>query len=276
MRALGSNRSVTLQRWLGGGVLVLLACGEASENGGPAAGAPEASDTSGMGGPAAGAGPDAYTVCPTPIGTAEELALTPRADTGLEQLALALDAGRLTATQATYERVVADIGAIRALAPSLANIGFSPPYGYELTLNFNDAATDAMAAGRYTAWDCLLEAYRAEMQPMIDIFPYTPTFFLGGIFDMPQIADLFDQLPGVTSQIYANDVSRTLCVSREGEHYEYVVDRTNGTCDAPTAPRCTGSARHFTTNSPGAPTVLETWTAKAGEGAPAWFHDVCN
>jgi hypothetical protein len=111
---------------------------------------------------------------------------------------------------------------------------------------------------------------------MVDIFPYTPTFMLGGIFDMPQIAELFDQLPGVGAQIYVSDAERTLCVSRQGEHYEYVVDRTNGSCNAATPPRCTGSARHFETNAAGAPVVLETWTGRAGEGAPAWFHDVCN
>jgi hypothetical protein len=43
-------------------------------------------------------------VCPTPLGTAEELALTPRVDTNLELLALTLDTGHITATQATYER----------------------------------------------------------------------------------------------------------------------------------------------------------------------------
>lgn len=254
---------------------MLLACGaEAAHS---TANEREGSGTStqGPGGSAGGAAPNPFAVCPTPLGTVEELALTPRAEPSLELLALTLDAGQLTATQGTYERVVADIGRMRALAPSLATVDFWPPHdGHTLTITFGSDATEALSAGTYTAWDCLLEAYRAVIGPVIDIFPtYAPTLYLDGIFDMPRIAELFEQLPDVSVQINVTDSRRTLCARRAGEHYEYVVDRTNGGCDSP--PPCRGTARHFASDSPGQLMVLESWTASADAPAPDWFRDVC-
>jgi hypothetical protein len=278
MRARGSNRSAWVQRWLGAGVLVLVACGGESGNGESTADGPE-----GSGAPASmpgvstgGAAPNPFAVCPPPLGTADELARTPRADTNLEQLALSLDVGHLTATQATYDRVVADIETIRGLAPSLATVAFWPPDdGHTLLLTFGSDATEALSAGTYTAWDCLLEAYRAEIGPVIDVVPtYAPTLYLDGIFDMPRLAQLFEQLPDVTVDINTTGDRRTLCAVRDGEHYEYVVDRTNGGCDSP--PACTGSARHFASDAPGEVTALESWTAAVDAPAPAWFRDVCN
>ena len=116
MRALAPKRSASAPSWLGAGALVLLACGAQSNDGPSSADGPEASGapTAASGGAEAAA--DRFAVCPMPLGSAEELALTPRADTNLELLALSLDVGHLTATQVTYERVVADIGALRAVA----------------------------------------------------------------------------------------------------------------------------------------------------------------
>jgi hypothetical protein len=276
MRVHGSNRPASFP-WLGSAVLVLLACGAKS---GREASEAESSDAPGTSvstsdAPTRGAASNPFADCPTPIGTADELARTPRADTNLELLALSLDVGQLTATQATYERVAADIGAIRALAPSLSMIAFWPPHdGHSLLITFGDDATEALHDGTYTAWDCLLEAYRAEVGSVTDIFPtYSPTLYLDGIFDMPRLAQLFEQLPDVAVDINATPGRRTLCATRAGEHYEYVVDRTNFGCDSP--PPCTGSARHFSSDVPGKITVLESWTADDDAAAPDWFRDVC-
>jgi hypothetical protein len=169
--------------------------------------------------------------------------------------------------------VVADVGAIRASAPSLANIAFSPPHdGHTLLISFGDDAMDALAAGRYSAWDCLLEAYRVEIGPVDDLFPYAPTLFLDGIFDMPRLGELFDQLPDASVQINVIGGPRPLCATRQGEHYEYVVDRTNGKCV--TSP-CRGTFRRFVSDAAGEVSALESWTSTDGP-APAWFSAVCN
>jgi hypothetical protein len=254
---------------------LLFACGGQSKAGELAAGGPEAAGLSTSGPGAAGGAPsNRFAVCPTPLGSAAELALTPRADTNLELLALTLDTGKLTATQATYERVVADVETIRASAPSLESLAFWPPHdGHTLTITFGSDAMDAFGAGTYTAWDCLLDAYRAQIGPVIDVFPtYAPTLYLDGIFDMPRLAELFRQLPDVSVDINDTSGRRTLCARREGEHYEYVVDRGTGSCVA--ASPCTGSARQYSSDAPGEVTAGEIWFA-ADAPAPGWFRDAC-
>ena len=61
-----------------------------------------------------------------PLGSVEQLAQTPRADFNLELLALSLEPGNITASQALYDRVVADVTAMRRLAPELADVDFLP------------------------------------------------------------------------------------------------------------------------------------------------------
>jgi hypothetical protein len=265
---------------LGYGASVLLACGAQSDGSADRGGVPAAGESptspSGSGVPVASGAASSFSQCPTPIGTAEELARTPRSDTNLELLALTLDAGELTATQPTYERVVADVGAIRASAPSLATLAFSPPHdGRSLAVSFGSDATDALGAGTYTAWDCLLEAYRVRVGDVIDVFPtYAPTLYLDGIFDLPRLAQLFGQLPDVVVEMNPSVGGRTLCAVRDGEHYEYVVDETNGQCGS--SSECTGRARYFASDSAGDVTLIASWGAVEGAPAPSWFGDVCN
>ncbi len=277
MRVQGTKRLASALCWLWCGTSVLLACGAQRENITPG-GETETPDTSASGSGVAGggAGVTSFSECPTPLGTAEELARTPRSDTNLELLALTLDVGQLTATQPTYDRVVADVGAIRESAPSLAMLAFSPPHdGHSFVIGFGSDATEALGAGTYTAWDCLLATYGARIGSVIDAFPsYAPTVYLDGIFDLPRLVQLFDQLPDAVVEMNAGGGERTLCAVRDGEHYEYVVDETNGECDA--ASECTGRARYFASDAPGDITLLESWGSLDAAPVPGWFLDVCN
>jgi hypothetical protein len=275
MSARGSRLEAVARGWLVSGSLAF-ACGGQSTESEAMASAPEAGSAPGDGTaapPHVGA-PNPFSICPTPVGTADELARTPRADTNLELLALALDAGQLTATQATYERVVADVTAIRASAPSLGTLEFWPPHdGRSILITFGSEANDALGAGVYTAWDCLLTAYRVQVGGVIDTFPtYAPTLTLGGIFDLVRLQELFEQLPDVSADISFN-TGRSPCSARAGEHYEYVVDRTSGACDG--VGTCRGSARHFASDTPGDISLLGIWSAASGDPPPAWFRDVC-
>jgi hypothetical protein len=87
-------------------------------------------------------------------------------------------------------------------------------------------------------------------------------------------AELFAELPDVSVEMNATGRRRTLCATRNGERYEYVVDRTTGRCDAPTG--CSGSARHFASDAPGEITVLESWTVSGDAPAPDWLRAVCD
>jgi hypothetical protein len=85
----------------------------------------------GQGSPADAEGAPFDAPCPDPLGTPEELALTPRADINLELLALVLEPGRAVVSQATYERVVADIEEARRLESLLDDIDYYAPHDAE-------------------------------------------------------------------------------------------------------------------------------------------------
>lgn len=214
--------------------------------------------------------------CPTPIGSADDLALTPRADANLELFALSLEPGRVTVSSSVYERVVADVGALRALSPELSDIGFHPPHdGKTLYLGLTDVAAQSIRAGEYTAWDCLHDAYGLTSMSIRDRFGDASALIeLHGIFDLPLVAELYAQLPGV--KVASPDGSfdsygSTLCAARGGDRYEYVVDAVSGD------PLEGGSrvAHLFASSTPGAVTSLGVWSSESGEPAPEWFGRIC-
>jgi hypothetical protein len=95
-------------------------------------------------------------------GSAAEIAATPRADPNLEDLALVLSPG-ITARPATYDRLAADIPAIRAAFPQLAAAEFRPAYdATTLIISLTPEAAAAARAGSYHAWDCLNAWYGSE------------------------------------------------------------------------------------------------------------------
>jgi hypothetical protein len=207
--------------------------------------------------------------------TADEIAATPRQDEGLERLALSLDADRIVASTDTYERVVADVAAIRALAPSLADIdyrGFDD--AKQLLVNMDDEGNALLEAGQYAAWDCLNEFYglqQAEITVLDGIDVTYATLTLKGLYNLGLVAEAYEQLPNVTSvgaNVFVGD-GPTMCAARAGEVYEYVVDRRGGDCPAGCT---THDATYFVSSASGVVDEVETWD----EGtAPEWFTRLC-
>jgi hypothetical protein len=214
--------------------------------------------------------------CPTPLGTAEELALTPRQDEGLELLALSLEPGNITASQATYDRVTADVAAIRALAPELAEIGYGAASDSQsVILHFTDVGAQALAAGEYSAWQCLNDFYRVSDTQTFDLSGDTWAILVfDGVYDIALLAELYARLPGVVSaevNATAGD-GPTLCAARDGDRYEYVVDDAGGDCPS----GCTEhDAHHFESDAAGQVAALEVWNSEDGQPAPEWFVDLC-
>lgn len=104
-------------------------------------------------------------------GDPAELALTPRSDQDAEVLALLLDSSRVTARQADYEVVHADLEAIRALDPPLAEVHAPLEYTRGLTFWFFGAPLElmfAMYGGEYHGWDCHDAHYGAGPPRMVD------------------------------------------------------------------------------------------------------------
>jgi hypothetical protein len=214
--------------------------------------------------------------CPAPLGSSEELAATPRADVNLESLALSLEPERMTASQSTYDRIVSDVAAIRALTPALADIGYRSGYdGMSLYIQMSNIGAQSMAAGDYTAWDCLNDAYGAEPPRLSDLSgTHAAHLELGGVFNLPLVAELYAELPEVilAEASYALGDGSTLCAVRDGEQYEYAVDRAGGDCPA----GCTEHEEHgFASAAPGQVSTLGVWSSLSGDPAPAWVSEIC-
>lgn len=217
---------------------------------------------------------EAGSACPPARATAAELASTPRADVNLELLALKLSPGKVVADEATYQRVVRDVGAIRAKDPKLAPISFFS-YRDGRTISFVLPVNTAMQmeAGNYHAWDCLNETYGAVMPFEIirignadDAFLYMK---LKGIYATDLLAAEYARLPGVTStdSIALGGGGSTICVTSGPSTWHYVFDAGSGDCPAGCIDH---SYRHFTTDPDGAVAVLETWSTQSGTPRPGW------
>ena len=215
--------------------------------------------------------------CPMPLGSAADVALTPRSDENLELLALQLDEGALVATQATYDWVVDDVAAIRALDPDLAGIGYFPPHdGKTLALTPTEVAFQSIEAGQYSAWDCLNDFYGLEsiVPSPLTITRSFVVLTLEGIYDLPQLAELYGQLPGIEraeANGFGGDGPK-ICAQRIARGIEYVVDDAGGDCPAGCT---THDAHHFESAAPGEVEALDTWNSEDTAEAPEWFTRVC-
>jgi hypothetical protein len=215
-----------------------------------------AKDGSGNRPKAAIAGP-----CPAVLGEAGEMALSPRSDRNLEALALSLEPERVTASQATYERVVADIAALRALAPELASIDFTPPYESSLALSLSDVAEQSIRDGQYTAWNCLNDFYGPMSLTMIEgeTYPRVERVEFQRVFNAEILAELYRQLPGIEDgdPRYITSPTNQLAARRDGDAFEYFVLPSAPACgDVCKSPIDDPSARHFQSASAGSVSEL--------------------
>jgi len=251
----------------------------------------DANDPAGAAGAAGGSGqsmvtgnPDPtdpsslFNVCPSPIGEPSDLAATPRADANLEFLALVVEPDRAVASQANYDRVVADVAAIRALVPELASIEFRPFHdGRDVRVSFNEAGMEALNQNAFAGWFCLNEALGARVGSVVDVFPtYAPLVTLRGVHNMPHVKWLYEQLPGIgiggAEITEGRSPGPTWCVARDGSEYEYVLDWARGSCSTGCREH---DAHHFSTRAAGEVTPLEVWRSAEDELPPDWFTRLC-
>src|SRR5450432_987458 len=212
--------------------------------------------------------------CLTGLVTAMELASTPRADTNLELLALKLSKGRVVADQAVYDRLVRDVGAIRAQRPDLATISYFPSSdGKTIPLTVDVDTAERMKSGTYAPWKCLNTLLGAVMPfEYIRIGNADDEFVfvkLRGLYAMDILAPEYGRLPGVISadKSSSGGDGPTICVTPGADTWHYVMDAASGDCPA----GCIDHAySHFTTDAVGAVMPLEEWTSTGGGAAPAW------
>jgi len=140
---------------------------------------------------------DLFATCGTPQpcgqGNAADLAASPRADENAEKLALTLDGG-IAASTATYDRVRADLAAIVAGAPGLADHRLLEKYSTQTLIVALDPDTSHFPAG--PDWACLNQWYGVNsIQPLsgpYKLLDFRPRLNLGAV------AEDYRALAGVT------------------------------------------------------------------------------
>lgn len=204
----------------------------------------------------------------------EEAAQTPRERPDLEELAIAMDGGAV-ADPARYDRLVEDAAAIRHLAPELPPIGYSPSAGYEqLTLQVDEAAHEAMAAGAYGAWDCLNERYGVEVE-LHEASRHSSLRFVDlhftGAFNLDLVAADYQALPGVerTSRSTSVGADAFCAADLGGGALGYFLLYGAGDCTS----GCTElRAYGFESTAAGTVVSLGAWETGSEDPAPAWLE----
>jgi len=130
-------------------------------------------------------------------GDPADLAATPRPDRDAEVLALSVAPAVAVAPQAHYEIVRADLAAIRAIDPPLADVHVAPMYFDALELWFPGGSRGALWSiwgGSYHAWDCLNEYYGGSYPQPIDGVGFLLRF--DGVYG-EAVRDAYAALPGL-------------------------------------------------------------------------------
>lgn len=212
------------------------------------------------------------------IGTPEEIASTPRADTNLESLSVEMT-GRLTADQEVYDRVTADIALIRSLFPETADVPYRGRVeGRLLTLQVDEDTGAAMESGAYTAWDCLNDYYGLEsVERESFLFLDIVTLRFKGIYFMSFLEPLYAQLPEVNhASAQPGGLDRSICglVDSRSTHHYFIVVEAFGDCLAGCIFK---DVRYFTSRAGGVPRFRGKYFNFEGGPPPPWaeVHPEC-
>ena len=190
-----------------------------------------------------------------------DVGVTPRADTNLELMALKFSS-QFVADQATYDRFVRDVSAIRASDTSVANVGyFAQGDGQQMLLSVDLDTLHQMQAGQYHDWDCLNQSLGLKDTQLDEFSSFGDAVLtLKGIYDLQRLRPKYDALPGVKSSgpNSGGGDGPTICVTQEGDTWHYVFDQASGDCLAGCIEH---SFTHFSTDAAGAVTSLGALTA---------------
>jgi hypothetical protein len=203
-------------------------------------------------------------------GSADELAATPRVESpAFEFLARILDGG-LTASPAVFQRVLADVAAIRQHEPALAGVSFHPYVSpHTLFLTFHDVTYPSVVAGSYRAWDCLNAWYGISpgwtSNNQVELTS-------DKVLDMRRVALDYLSLSGVTAAtaqtfdpfpVTNPPGPASFCGRAQGSLYHYYVRFG-----------ASGSGRYsYYTTLPGATPVFVDSVPLVFPGPPGWIQD---
>lgn len=206
--------------------------------------------------------------------TPEETAMTPLPNAEAELLAIEAS-GAIVAPLPLYDRVAAELAAIRADAPGLAAIEARPswpPSSVDVTLDEEGRA--AYDAGTFDAWDCPNELYHATA--VEDGFLGSLVVRFAGLYDVQQVLVDYEAVEHVVSaepELVGGGDGPDVCLSIDGELHTYIFDDAGGDCPA-------GCTEHlytgFTVAQDGTITALGSFDPALPMPAPAWFEDAAS
>ena len=207
-------------------------------------------------------------------GNRADILASPRSDPTAEALALVLG-NNVAADEALYQRLHADLEAIRASDPEVADLTFwnvvwGPSQG--VLVGFSPQAWPAVQAGTYHDWDCLDAWYRGSVAHVFSSIRYVSIHFAGSL-RWNHVPPDYRALPGVVAaemdaMAYAGCEgclpNYGLCaMSADGVAYDYFVD------EEWRRPSRQEVVRYFRVTTPGAPpTLIGRWSPE--EPHPTW------
>lgn len=211
------------------------------------------------------------SACPSEPVSADAVAATPRSDPELELLAILLGTS-LVADGATYERVVRDVGAIRAKNPAVAGLHVPRPYEQRVRIVAEPATAKAMQAKSYHAWDCQNAFWGATAN---DGTSGSTELTFKGLYAIDGLACLYLSLPGVLQVQSVGPLfgdGPALFAWSEADTLHYAFDLAGGDCPSGCT---THHVWHYATTVGGAITLVEEIDDSTG-GAPVlpawWSH----
>jgi hypothetical protein len=179
--------------------------------------------------------------CADAPGTVKELALTPRANRGIEQLALSLGQ-EFVAEDATYRRIEDDYAAFERLRPELAPLPISGAPSM-LTVTAPDRSTLlALQQGAVEPWRCLNERYAlaSERYDWFDALGFgMATLQFAGVYRMESLYATYAKT-GLTIDrsplIAIPGPTGSLALEREATHWTYTFQTLGEACND--SPQC--------------------------------------
>lgn len=231
-----------------------------------------AADTSDDGAGSSSTGATLPPDCSDYVGraTPEQTAMTPLADAEAELLAIEAS-GEIVAPPALHDRIAAELAAIRADAPGLADIEAWPSWWpSSIVVSLDEEGAAAQAAGTYHAWDCPNELYHVIAVEPRGLFG-SITLRFAGLYDVQQVIE--DYL--VVEHVAHAEIDGVIgdgpdvCLSIADDLHTYVFDDARGDCPA-------GCTEHvytgFTVAPDGTITALGSFDPALPMPAPAWFE----
>lgn len=207
------------------------------------------------------------------LGTQAEITQSPREDEDAERLALrATDA--LVAPEARYQRILADLKAIRAAVPNPGASGVFPTFGTTAVfLQLTPAISQAVAAGTYRGFDCLHAWYGAKRVKPLTSVDMAIVYFKA-LYHPQRIMAAYRVHPDVlgteANTAYGGGDDIIFCNASFGGTHRYLFERGWGDCPA----GCINYAyRGYEVTESGEVTLLEP--SDIGEPLPGGVTERC-